>query len=92
MLANYLRMYMPKSVSKGGDNDAMELLLLVKRLSSKAKIIGKSIKSNHSLYSLYYVEACSELVEPTSASLCQGNIAPFEEMSQRWRAVGNCPI
>ena len=55
MLANYLRMYMPKSVSKGGDNDAMELLLLVKRLSSKAKIIGKSIKSNRSLYRTLFI-------------------------------------
>ena len=47
------------------------------------------IKSNLSLYSLYYAEACNELAGPISASLRPGNTAPFEEMSQRWRAVGN---
>ena len=47
------------------------------------------IKSNLSLYSLDYAEACNELAGPISASLRPGNTAPFEEMSQRWRAVGN---
>ena len=47
------------------------------------------VKSNLSLYSLYYAEACNELAGPISASLRPGNTAPFEEMSQRWRAVGN---
>ena len=47
------------------------------------------IKSNLSLYSLDYAEACNELARPISASLRPGNTAPFEEMSQRWRAVGN---
>ena len=47
------------------------------------------IKSNLSLYSLHYAEACNELAGPISASLRPGNTAPFEEMSQRWRAVGN---
>ena len=42
-----------------------------------------------SLYSLYYAEAWNELAGPISASLRPGNAAPFEEMSQRWRAVGN---
>ena len=42
-----------------------------------------------SLYSLHYAEACNELAAPISASLRPGNTAPFEEMSQRWRAVGN---
>ena len=42
-----------------------------------------------SLYSLYYAEACNEFAGPISASLRPGNTAPFEEMSQRWRAVGN---
>ena len=35
------------------------------------------LKSNLSLYSLYYAEACNELAGPISASL-------------RWQAVGNC--
>ena len=47
------------------------------------------IKSNLSLYSLHYAEACNKLAGPISASLRPGNTAPFEEMSQRWRAVGN---
>ena len=36
-----------------------------------------------------YAEACNELAGPISASLRQGNTAPFEKMSQWWRAVGN---
>ena len=50
---------------------------------------SNQIKSNLSLYSLDYAEACNELAGPISASLRPGNTAPFEEMSQRWRAVGN---
>ena len=50
---------------------------------------SQKIKSNLSLYSLYYAEACNELAGPISASLRPGNTAPFKEMSQRWRAVGN---
>ena len=46
------------------------------------------VKSNLSLYSLYCAEACNELAGPISASLLPGNIASFEEMLQRWRAVG----
>ena len=55
------------------------------------------IKSNLSLYSLYYAEECNEFAgcastkagdEPISASLLPGNTAPIE-MSQRWRSVGN---
>ena len=38
---------------------------------------------------LYYAEVCNELAGLISASLRPGNIAPFEEMSERWRAVGN---
>ena len=53
-------------------------------LKSKSKS-----KSNLSLYSLYYAEACNELAGPISPSLRPGNTAPFEEMSMRWRAVGN---
>ena len=46
-------------------------------------------KSNLSLNSLDYAEACNELAGLVSASLRPGNTAPFEEMSQRWRAVGD---
>ena len=49
----------------------------------------KKRKSNLSLYLLDYAEVCNELAGPISASLRPGNTAPFEEMSQRWRAVGN---
>ena len=57
---------------------------------SNTNSIGKDdIKSYLSLYSLDYAEACNELAGPISASLRPGNTAPFEEMSQRWRAVGN---
>ena len=54
-----------------------------------ANIVSNQIKSNLSLYSLHYAEACNELAGPISASLRPGNTAPFKEMSQRWRAVGN---
>ena len=47
------------------------------------------IKSNFSLYSLYNAEVCNELAGPISESLHSGSTAPFEEISQRWRAVGN---
>ena len=49
-------------------------------------------KSNHSLYSLNYNEACNEFARPISSSLRQGNTAPYEEMSRRWRAVGSCTV
>ena len=52
-------------------------------------VIMDPSKSNLSLYSLDYAEACNELAGPISASLRPGNTAPFEEMSQRWQAVGN---
>ena len=47
------------------------------------------IKSNLSLYLLYYAKACKKLAGLISASFCLGNAAPFEEMSQRLGAVGN---
>ena len=47
------------------------------------------IKSNLSLYSLCYAEACNELAGPISASLRPGNTAPFEEMSSQWQTVDN---
>ena len=49
-------------------------------------------KSNLSLYSLHYAEACNELAGTISASLRSGNTTAFEEMSQRWRAVGNTEL
>ena len=45
--------------------------------------------SNLSLNSLLNAEACNEVAGRISASLRPGNTAPFEEMSQRRRAVGN---
>ena len=49
----------------------------------------EKIKSNLLLYSLHYAKACNELARPISASLRPRNTAPFEEMLQRWRSVGN---
>ena len=46
-------------------------------------------KSNLSLYSLYYAEACSKSAWPISASLHPGNTASFEKMLLWWRAVGS---
>ena len=45
-------------------------------------------KSNLSLYSLYYAEACNKFAGPISASLRPVNTASFEEMLLRWLAVG----
>ena len=38
---------------------------------------------------MYYAKACNEFAGLIFASLRPGNTAPFEEMLQRWRAVGN---
>ena len=46
-------------------------------------------KSNLALYLLCYAEACNKFAGPISMSLRPGNTDSFEEMSQRWRAVGN---
>ena len=64
------------------------ILSYLRRICCKAQYCFQ-IKSNLSLYSLYYAEACNELAGHISVSLRQGNTAPFEEMSQRWRAIGN---
>ena len=58
-------------------------------LCERGFAIYSIIKSNLSLYLLDFAEAWNELAGPISASLRIGNTAPFEEMSQRWRAVGN---
>ena len=55
----------------------------------KVRLIVPYIKSNLSLCSLKYVEACKKLAGPISASLPQGNEALFEAMSEQWRGVGN---
>ena len=47
------------------------------------------IKSNLSLYLLYFAEACIGFAEPISASLRPSNTASFELMSQGWRTFGN---
>ena len=48
---------------------------------------GCQIKSL--LYSLHYAEACNELAGPIPTPLRPSNTAPFEEILQRWRGVGN---
>ena len=49
------------------------------------------IKSNLSLYSLYYAEACNEFAGGLICviALVQYTVARFGEMFQRWQAVGN---
>ena len=54
-----------------------------------AKCRIKVILPNLSLYSQCYAKACNECAGPISASLRPGNTASFEEMLERWRAVGN---
>ena len=63
-------------------------LQLVKNSSNQA-IFWTQIKSFIILVVLYYAETRKELARPISASLHPGNTASLEEMSQRWRAVGN---
>ena len=41
------------------------------------------------LLAVHYAEACNELAGTMYASLRPGDTVPFQEMSQRWRAVGN---
>ena len=41
------------------------------------------------LYSLCYAKACNKFVGPISTSLHLCSTAPFKEMLQWWRAVGN---
>ena len=51
--------------------------------------MGTSLLNQIFDYTLKYAEACNESAGPISASLHPSNTAPFEEMLQRWRAVGN---
>ena len=67
-----------------------ELSALFKEAITNSAIeLKTSIKSNLSLYSLYYAKAWNESVGTISAPLRLSNIASFKEMSKRWRAVGN---
>ena len=47
------------------------------------------VKSNFSLCSMHYDEACNEFARSISASLRPGTTAPFEEILQWLRAVDN---
>ena len=38
---------------------------------------------------MYYAKACNKCAGPISASLRPSNTAPFEEILQRWGAIGN---
>ena len=68
-------------------------ILIATKIKKKAKyftsILIQETKSNALLYSLYYTDACNEFAGPISTSLRPGNTASFEEMSRRWKAVGN---
>ena len=55
----------------------------VKMLNSLDK--KKTIKSNLSLYSLYYAAECNEFAAPTTTLLRPGNTASFEKISLRWQ-------
>ena len=37
----------------------------------------------------YFAEVCNKLAGPIFVSLSPGNTGPFEEMLQRWQAIGN---
>ena len=51
------------------------------------------IKSNLSLYSLDYAEACNELAGPISASLHPGNTAPLKKCRSGGEPLATlCPI
>ena len=57
-----------------------------------AKFQSKSAGKNFAIFALfcaYREHWCNEFAGPISASLCTGNTASFEEMVQRWRAIGN---
>ena len=41
------------------------------------------------LYLVYHAEASNQFAEPSSASLRPSNTAPFKEMPQWWKVVGN---
>ena len=63
------------------------------RLSSIHSItvcLRDQIKSNLSLYSLYYVEACNELAGPISASLRSGNSSFRRNVAAMARSWQQC--
>ena len=47
------------------------------------------IKSITQIFRYTRAEACNEFAGPITLSLHPGNTVPFEEMSHRWRAIGN---
>ena len=51
--------------------------------------IKLQIKIKSSLYSLYCAETFNEFTGPITSLRVAGNIALYEKISQRWRAVGN---
>ena len=54
------------------------------------KVFFSLTKSSIRLFWLYYVKACNEFAGPILGGIApEMNIATFEEMSQRWQAVGN---
>ena len=64
-----------------------EVFVWIRHLS----IPGNWIVNIKSFLYLYYTEACNEFSGPMFASLRlrAAQLRPFEEMFQRWRAVGN---
>ena len=74
---------MMNHIPRSGSADQLDIVV------HSSVTCNKKAKSNLSLLSLYYVEACNEFAEPISASYHPPNTAFFEEMSQRWQAVGN---
>ena len=52
-------------------------------------MILNAMISNLLSYSMCYAEACYEFARLISVFRFPGNTTPFEEMTQRWRAVGD---
>ena len=71
---------MPAQLTRFGIDRNSAILSIAQRVIQKSNLL---------LYSLYYAEACNKFAGPISASLRPGNTAPFGEMLQRWRDVGN---
>ena len=69
--------------------DCMLLRNSISATFSYSSLKLNSNQSNFSLHSLFYAEACSEITGPISKFLCPGHTSSFEEMSQRWQALGN---
>ena len=72
--------------SKGSKNRSRQRIRI--NLLKALKCVER-IFFNQTLYLLYYTQACNEFAGPISALLRPEKAAPFIEMSQRRRAVGN---